>query len=493
MEYLVEMEGISKRFGIVQALDNVDFYVREGEIHALLGENAAGKTTLMNILYGRYKPDSGIVRIEGREVNFKSPKDAIKAGIYMVPQFPQLVSTLTGLENLAPLGRERIRFKKIKQMALEICEDYGFNLDLDKPVWTYGLAQRRMLNVVQAKIVDKLYGIKVLIYDEPLTFLSPKEKKKIVDSMERMREEGKSVIFITHNIPKALEIADRTTVLRKGKVVGVYEKEDFEKERIYRDMFGGYVPKQRKRKREVKDKIIFEVRNLTVRDDYGEIRVKDVSFAVREGEIYGILGLPGMGGQRILVEALIGLRKAKGKIVANGEDITKYSTRKRRKYIGFIPEDRMKYGIFGGSLFENLYLGEFLEGGFFIDWDEVKRKCERLVSEYEIATPNLDFPAVCLSGGNIQRLILAREVGRRLILIAYSPKVGLDARTCDFIDRKLEEQARKGCVVLISYDIEEVLGICDRIAALYEGKLVKEFDAREIKMEDLEKALVGEI
>ncbi len=481
-KYLVEMRGIVKRFPTVVALDNVDFRVRQGEIHALLGENGAGKTTLMRILYGMYKPDAGEIIVEGRRVSIGSPRDALKMGIGMVHQHFMLVDKLTVLENVALFVEEgfRISFNGIRSRMDELSKTYGLKIDLNAKIWQLSAGEQQ-----KVEILKTLYrNVKLLILDEPTSVLTPIESEELFKSLRRMVETGKSIILITHRLNEALTASDSITILRRGKVVAA-EVKPREASRL--DLVNMIVGRPLEFKPRINNarkggKPVLEVERLRVLDDRGLVAVKDVSFVMKEGEILGVAGVAG-NGQRELVEALTGLRRVeKGTVKIMGMDVTNSPPKKIiRLGVAHIPEDRFRYGVAPDlSVAENMIMklyGEKFSRGIFMYAEAIQRETEKLVQEFEIVAPSVNAPVSLLSGGNIQKLIVARELSiNPKILVASNPTSGLDVASTNYVHwifHRLREAG--GSVLLVSEDLEEVLALSNRILVMKEGKIVREF------------------
>ena len=493
---LVKMEGITKRFPGVIANDRVDFELRAGEVHALLGENGAGKTTLMNILYGLYRPDSGRIYVMGREVNIKSPKDAIELGIGMVHQHFRLVPTLTVAENMA-LGLKEAGFfmpaRRLEERIEAIAEHYGLRVDPRAKIWQLSIGERQRVEILKLLIRDA----RVLILDEPTTVLTPKEKEGLFKVMRKLAYEGRGIVFITHKLDEVFYVADRVTVLRKGRVVaGHMPVEETSPGELARLMVGQPITAEegkRRRLKELTGEVVLEVSGLSVMNDKGLMAVRDVSFEVREGEVFGIAGVAG-NGQKELVEALIGLRKpVKGKIKIRGRDVTgKTPADTMELGVAFIPEDRARLGVaLGLSVAENLILRDYRRRPFrrgpFLDIGYIREWANKLVAEYGITTPSLDTPAGALSGGNVQRLILARELSRKpKLIIASHPTYGLDVAATKYIRSLLLAQRDAGAgILLVSEDLDEVLELSDRVGVMRDGRIVGIVRPSEIDMETL--------
>lgn len=481
-DYLVEMRGIVKRFPSVTALDRVDFRVKTGEIHALLGENGAGKTTLMRILYGMYRSDAGEIIMDGRKVNIDSPSTALRLGIGMVHQHFMLVDKLTVLENITLSLEEglRIPVNRIKSRVAELSKTYGLSVDLDARIWQLSTGEQQRVEILKTLYRD----VRLLILDEPTSVLTPVESEELFKSLRKMVETGKSIILITHRLDEALRVSDSITVLRKGRVVTADVKPS-EANRL--DLVGMVVGKSLEFKPDAKGfktglKKVLEIENLRVLDDRGIIAVRDVSLSLMEGEILGVAGVAG-NGQRELVEAITGLRKpVKGSVKILGVDVTK-SPPERIISLGVahIPEDRFRYGVAPElSVADNMImkLSKRFSKRMLMDRESIRREAERLVQEFEIVAPSIDAPVSLLSGGNIQKLIVARELSiSPKIIIASNPTSGLDVASANYVHWVFHRLRSSGSsVILVSEDLEEVLALSNRIIVMRGGKIVREFE-----------------
>jgi len=478
----VEMRGITKAFPGVVANDHVDLDVRAGEIHALVGENGAGKTTLMNILYGLIHPDSGEILINGAPVKIGGPRDAIASGIGMVHQHFMLIPVFRVGENIM-LGREPVvaggiyDTAKARRDIQEMTRKYGLALDPDArtgdlPV---GLQQR-------VEIVKVLYrGAGILILDEPTGVLTPQETNELFAVLRDLVKAGKTIIFISHKLREVLEISDRITVMRRGKVVGHLITKDTNQEEIATAMVGRAVLLRVEKKPAKPGAVAFRVENLSTLSDRGVLALKDVSFELRQGEILGIAGVEG-NGQSELVEVLAGTRRATGgRVLLGDQDVTASNAREEREAgVGHIPEDRRGVGlVLRFTVAENLVLGRERSQEFA--WHEVVLRLRailqwavRLVKEFDIRTPSTETHASALSGGNQQKIIVAREMGSRpKVLLAAQPTRGVDIGSIEFIHRRLVAERDEGtAVLLVSAELEEITSLSDRIAVIYEGRIV---------------------
>jgi len=493
-ETLLEARGITKRFPGVIANDCIDFEIKAGEIHAVLGENGAGKTTLMKILFGQYQPDEGEIYIGGKQVKFRSPLDAIDMGIGMVHQHRKLVTAHTVIENII-LGHPRagkiLNMKRAEGEIKELCEKYGFNIDLKAKVWQLSEGEKQLVEILKA-----LYrGAEVLIMDEPSSALTPLETEKLLTSIKAMTRDDLAIVpFITHKLPIVLRISDRVTVLRRGKVVACVDSALATEKSLAKEMVGREVIFRTKRAQVEKGKPLLQVENLEVLSDKGYLALKGVSFSICEGEIFGVAGVSG-NGQCELVEALAGLRKVEGgKVIFDEEDITFTTSLERwQSGMGYIPADRIHVGsIADFSLVENTTLNYYFDDGFntrgLLDYRKIRELTKEIIAEYSVAAPSADIKAKSLSGGNLQKLILARVLSRKpRLLIVYLPTQGLDVGATEFVRNKLvEAKQEKAGVLLISEDLDEILALSDWVAPIYEGKFMG-----IIQGENAQRELVG--
>jgi general nucleoside transport system ATP-binding protein len=478
----VRMSGITKQFPGVLANDHVDLEVRAGEIHALVGENGAGKSTLMNILYGLIHPDSGEILINGKAARITGPRDAIAQGIGMVHQHFMLIPVFTVGENIM-LGREPVAAggiydtAKARREIQEMTRKYGLALDPDArtgelPV---GLQQR-------VEIVKVLYrGAGILILDEPTGVLTPQETKELFVVLRDLVKAGKTIIFISHKLREVLEISDRITVMRRGKVVGHLITKDTNQAEIATAMVGRAVLLRVDKKPAKPGAVTFKVENLSALSDRGVPALQGVSFELRQGEILGVAGVEG-NGQSELVEVLAGTRKASGgKILLGDKDVTAYDARDEREAgIAHIPEDRRGAGlVLNYSIAENLILGRQRNSRFawhhvLLLLDAIRKWATRLVKEFDIRTPSIEVPACALSGGNQQKIIVAREMASQpRVLLASQPTRGVDIGAIEFIHRRIVAERDGGAaVLLVSAELDEVRSLSDRIAVMYEGRIV---------------------
>ncbi|MBC7221114.1 ABC transporter ATP-binding protein [Candidatus Bipolaricaulota bacterium] len=496
---LVRLEEVTKSFPGVVANDRVTFDVRPGEVHALLGENGAGKTTLVNVLYGLYRPDSGFVLVRGRRVTIRSPREAIALGIGMVHQHFKLVLPHTVAENAA-LGLKGTPFwapaRGVGRRLRELSERYGLPVDPDRRVWELSAGEQQRVEILKAL----LRGAEVLILDEPTSVLTPQETGELFKVLSRMREEGHGVIFISHKLTEVLEVADRITVMRRGRVVGTVAAAGADKPMLARMMVGREVVFRLTKRACTPGDAALNVEGIHVRNDRGLPAVRGVSFSVCRGEIFGIAGVAG-NGQRELVEALAGLRRIeRGRVCILGDDVTNRSPRLLSDIgVAHVPEERIRMGIVPGlSVEENLILKRhhrppFCRAGL-LHPASVRRFAQTAIEEHGIVTSNPKTPAKLLSGGNIQKLILARELsGQPALVLAAHPTYGLDVGATEQIRELLLRQREAGAgVLLVSEDLEEVMELADRIAVMFRGEITGVVSAGEAKREEIGMMMAGE-
>jgi ABC-type uncharacterized transport system ATPase subunit len=478
----VEMRGIVKRFPGIVANDDVSFSVRQGEIHALLGENGAGKSTLMNILFGIYRPDEGEILVNGQVTHFDGPRDAVNAGLGMVHQHFMLIPRFTVAENVI-LGSEgpgvRLDRESAERRVGELASEYGLRLDPRKRVDDIPVGMQQRVEIVRA-----LYqGSRTLILDEPTALLTPQEVEELYLILERLRLGGGTIIFITHKLREVAAISDRVTVIRRGKVIETLTTADTSAAQLAELMVGRAVNLQVERPMAVPGEPLLSVRDLRVRGRGGVAAVNDLSLTVKSGEIVGICGVEG-NGQTELVEAIAGLRKVDaGRIEIAGADVTGSGpTALREAGLSYIPEDRHNRGlVLDFDLTENVLLGnvdvEPFSSGGRIDYEASERVTAGCMEQYDVRAPSHETPARSLSGGNQQKLIIAREMYRNpQVILAVQPTRGLDVGAIEFVHKQLValRDARKA-VLLISFELDEILDLSDRILVIYGGEIVGEF------------------
>ena len=488
----LEMRGISKRYPGVVANDSIDLDVRPGEIHALLGENGAGKSTLMNILYGLATPDEGEILLDGQPVRIDGPSDAIRRGIGMVHQHFMLVPVLSVADNIL-LGEETMANaifldrNEARRRIKELGQRFGFEIDPDARIETLSVGWQQRVEILKA-----LYRqAQVLVLDEPTAVLTPQETKEIFAVLRRLRDEGHSIIFISHKLYEVLEIADRITVIRRGKVVGSRIPSETNEDDLAELMVGRNVELTVDRGTSHPGEPVLVVDELHARDDRRHETVRGVSLSVRGGEILGIAGVAG-NGQDELVEAITGLRRPhRGRVTLDGRDITGASPRRMVEAgVAYVPGDRQRFGlVLSFPVRDNLVLTRYYKppfaSGLTRDEDAIEAWAERSVAEYDIRTPSTTVPASTLSGGNQQKVIVAREFSRDLrALILDQPTRGLDVGSIEFIHRQVISRRDAGtAILLVSAELDEILELSDRIAVMYRGELVEVLDGRTANRE----------
>jgi simple sugar transport system ATP-binding protein len=479
VQNLLEMRGICKTFPGVVANDEIDFEVKPGEIHALLGENGAGKTTLMRILYGLYEPDGGAILLRGESVHIGSPQDAIALGIGMVHQEFMLVPTFTVAENVAlGLGRttEQLRLAPLKQRINELAASHGLAVDPDARIEHLSIGVQQRVEIV--KLLCR--NASLLIMDEPTAVLTPQETEGLFENLSSLAGEGHSVIFITHKLDEVMAVSDRVTVLRSGKVVGTQMVGATSPRELAEMMVGREVLFALEKPPLSPGEPVLQVENLHALDDRGLPALRGVSLDVRQCEIVGIAGVDG-NGQPQLAEALAGLRKVhSGRITIAGSDVTRQPPAKRyAKGMAYVPADRRGVGtVSTQDLCCNCILGQCEEfstgGGWVLSRPKILQHAARVVSTFDVRTPGTDLVAGKLSGGNLQKLLLGRELMRQpKLLVVEQPTRGLDVGATEYVRARILEARQGGsAVLLISSELEEILELSDRIAVMYEGQIM---------------------
>ena len=523
----IELKGISKYFGNKVANKNINLSVFKGEILSLLGENGSGKTTLMNMLSGIYHQDEGDIYINGEKVVISSPKDAMKYKIGMVHQHFKLVDVFTALQNVALIidQKQKYDLKKIRTEVQEICTKYGFEIDLDKKVYNMSVSEKQTLEIVKV-----LYrGADILVLDEPTAVLTPQETKKLFSVVKNMREDGKSIIIITHKLNEVMEISDRVSILRKGEYIGTVETKKTNEKELTEMMVGKKVDLKITNVKTEFNKPLLEIRNLTVYSDDGATAIDDVSFYIRGGEILGVAGIAGCG-QKELCEAIAGLRQIKsGQLMHEGESIVGLPPKtiiERGVSMSFIPEDRLGMGLAPSmSITDNVMLKFYRETSEvkpftdknknkfvaffikffakikywarrpFVDRKTARKKASDLIEKLGIVTPSTETPVRLLSGGNVQKVLVGREIeaGPNVIVTAY-PVRGLDINSSYQIYDILNEQKVKGTGILfIGEDLDVMLALCDKILVLCHGKVMGIVHASKTTKEELGLMMTGSL
>jgi simple sugar transport system ATP-binding protein len=502
----VELTGIGKRFPGVIANDDITFRVAPGSVHALVGENGAGKSTLMKILYGMQRPDEGVIAIGGQERSFRSPKDAIAAGIGMVHQHFMLADNLTVLENVIlgdePTSAGRIRIGEARRRITELStsqlvgsDGQGAVLDPMRRVESLSVGEKQRVEILKV-----LYrGARILILDEPTGVLVPSEVEELFASLRALTAQGVTIIFISHKLDEVLEIADAITVMRRGRTVATVTPSEVTPRGLAELMVGSELPTPELRESTSTEAIALDVTGLTVIDEAGRTVVRDVALRIHAGEVLGVAGVEG-NGQGELVEALMGLRAAvSGTVLLDGEDISAWDTGARRVGgIGYVPEDRHARGLLlSAPLWENTMLGRqghrpFAKGPW-IDREGARRRTREVIDAYDVRTPGEDVPAYALSGGNQQKLIIGRELmAGPKVLIAAHPTRGVDVGAQAAIWEEIREARAAGlATLLLSADLEELIGLSDRLCVILRGRIVATLDPRAVTPEELGTYMTG--
>ena len=501
-EYAIEMLNITKRFPGIVANDNITLRLKKGEIHALLGENGAGKSTLMSVLFGLYQPEEGIIKKDGKVVEIKDPNDANALGIGMVHQHFKLVECFSVLDNII-MGVEPVKYgflqkKEARKKVIELSEKYGLHVEPDALIEdiTVGMQQR-------TEILKMLYrDNEILIFDEPTAVLTPQEITELMQIMKNLAAEGKSILFISHKLAEIMAVADRCTVLRKGRYIGTVETKNTSIEELSSMMVGRNVSFHVEKKPLIPGEPVLEVRNMTVASKiHKNNAVKNVSLTVRRGEIVCIAGIDG-NGQTEFIHGLTGLDPiVSGTIILEGKDITKASIREKSILgMSHIPEDRHKHGlVLDYSLEDNLVLQTYFKPEFtsragFLKRDAIREYAEKIIEEYDVRSGQGPVTiARSMSGGNQQKAIVGREIEKDPeLLIAVQPTRGLDVGAIEYIHRQLVVQRDEGkAVLLVSLELDEVMDVSDRILVMYEGEIVGEFDPKKTTEEELGLYMAG--
>ncbi|AQY52514.1 ABC transporter ATP-binding protein [Listeria weihenstephanensis] len=499
MDYVIEMLGIRKEFSGFVANDNITLQLKRGEIHALLGENGAGKSTLMNVLFGLYEPDGGEIRVNGKTEVINSPNKANDLGIGMVHQHFMLVDKFTVAENII-LGKEPSKFGVIeKKKALEeiqsISDRYGLKVDPNARISDISIGMQQ-----RVEILKTLYrGADILIFDEPTAVLTPQEIKELISIMRRLIKEGKSIILITHKLKEIMDVCDRVTVIRRGKGMGTVNVPETSPQALANLMVGREVVFTTEKTPATPGKDVLEVKDLVVKESRGVESVRGLNLTVRAGEIVGIAGVDG-NGQSELIQAISGLTKTtNGSILLKGEHIENKKPRRiTESGLGHIPEDRHKHGlVLEMSLGENIALQTYykkpISNKGFLNHKEMYDFARKLIEEYDVRASSEYVAAKALSGGNQQKAIIAREISRDPdFLIAAQPTRGLDVGAIEFIHRRLIEQRDEGkAILLMSFELDEIMNVSDRIAVIYEGKIVAIVKPEETTEQELGLLMAG--
>ena len=503
MDYIIEMLGITKEFPGIKANDNITLQLKKGEIHALLGENGAGKSTLMSVLFGLYQPEKGTIKVKGKEVKINGPMDANALGIGMVHQHFKLVHNFTVLQNII-LGVETVsggflKMDEARKKVIELSKRYNLAVDPDAYISdiTVGMQQR-------VEILKMLYREnEILIFDEPTAVLTPQEIDELMNIMRGLVKEGKSILFITHKLNEIKAVANRCSVLRRGRYIGTVDVKDTDKETMSEMMVGRKVNFGVDKAEAEPKEVVLDVKDLcVVAKAQGNTKkiVNDVNFSVRKGEIVSIAGIDG-NGQSELIQAITGLMKLdSGRVTLRGEDVTKKSIRYKNTHgLSHIPEDRHKHGlVLDYSIEENMVLQEYFtpryqKSGFLLK-DAIRENALKLIEKFDVRSGQGPITKTrSMSGGNQQKVIIAREIARDPdLLIAVQPTRGLDVGAIEFIHKQLVAERDKGSgVLLVSFELDEVMNLSDRILVMYEGEIVADLDPKEVTVQELGLYMAG--
>jgi simple sugar transport system ATP-binding protein len=494
----LEMIDITKSFQGVKANSDVNIKVREGEILGLLGENGAGKTTLMNILYGLYQPDSGRIRINGKNITINSPVDSRHHGIGMVHQHFMLVQDHTVSENIA-LGYEKApQFfpqRKLNQKILSFAQKFNFGIDPSRMVWQLSAGEQQRVEILKAL----MNGADLLILDEPTSVLTAQESRDLFQNFREMRNQGHMIILISHKLDEILELCDRVTVLQKGRIVGEKDTKDVDKKSLARMMVGRDIIFQIEKEHLERSEKVITIENIVVKNDKDLDAVQGLSFDIFRNEIFGIAGVSG-NGQRELVEAITGLRRVEsGKIIMDGKDITNKTARHiYNSGIAHVPEERIKFGIAPGLfLYDNAILKQHHKRKYsnklFLAYDKIKEHTQQLLTDFKVLAPSINVQTKNLSGGNIQKLILGREISENpSLLVASHPTYGLDVGATEYLRNHLLKRRREGgAVLLVSEDLDEIFELCDRIAVMFRGEFMGVLNADDPQLKDIGLMMAG--
>lgn len=497
-EILIETINLTKRFPSVVANDSINIEVQKGEIHCLLGENGAGKTTLAECLYGFYKPDAGSIHFKGQLVKILSPSNAIELGIGMVHQHFMLVEPHSVVENIILGTHEKgfiLDIDQAKKRIKELCNQYKVEIDLDAKIWQLSVGEQQWVEILKVLYV----GIELLILDEPTAVLTPQESDQLFSVLKKMRDNGLSIIFITHKLNEVMAVSDRITVLKKGKKVETVRTRDTNITELACMMVGREILFDINKEIVAPGKPVLEITDLQALNDMGQVALHGIDLSVHEGEILGIAGVAG-NGQKELMEVIIGVRHAiQGVVRILGKNMLNSSTKNiLDQGVGHIPSDRIKQGlIMDFSIWENLILGnEWIEPfrkGLVLNEKYIQAWALKCIEEFEISTPSINHKTKNLSGGNLQKVILAREFGNSpKILLADQPCRGLDVGVIEYVHKQLLKKRSEGMgILLISEDLDEIYTLTDRIAVIYKGKILGEFKTLEAKREKVGLLMAG--
>lgn len=492
-EIKLELKNISKHFKGIYANKNVSIDLYKGEILSILGENGSGKTTLMNVLSGIYIPDEGEIYIDSKLAHLYSPKDAFSYGIGMVHQHSKLVDIFTSLENIILGSKNKVSMKEAADKVTEIANRYGFNIDLKKKIHNMSVSEKQMVEIIKVLYRD----VDILILDEPTAVLTPQEIEKLFNVIKKMRDDNKSIIIITHKLNEVLSVSDRVSILRKGEYITTLDTKETNERELTNYMVGNKVDLNLEKLKINASAPILEIRNLNVLKDDGAQAIKGLNFFLRGGQILGVAGIAGCG-QKELCEAIVGLRNYKGSITHYGKSIAGYSSEKIKEIgirMSFIPEDRLGLGLAPNlSIVDNLLLKTYRKSkGIFVDRKSARKDAIDLIERYNVQTQSVETPVKNLSGGNIQKILLGREIGSNpnVIITAY-PVRGLDINSSYMIyDILNEEKAKNTAILFIGEDLDVLLTFCDKIMVLCEGENMGIVHTKETTKEEIGLMMMG--
>ena len=490
---VVQTKGLTKKFGNLVAVNSVDFELKKGEIHALLGENGAGKSTLCNVLYGYYKADAGQVFVKGKEIKIGSPKEGMRAGIGMVHQDLMLIPNMNVLQNLSlttdlKVSKPILELGEIKTKLLSMEEAYGLQVDPEALVEDISVGERQRVEILKCLFI----GADILLFDEPTSFLTEIETEKLFVSLKRMASEGRSIVFVTHHIDEVMAIADRITVMKLGRVVATKLRSEVTPDQLALLIVGREVMYNVQKQDVQTGQVVLQLTDVSALNDLGTPALRDVSLELKRGEILGVAGVSG-NGQRELDEVVTGMRKPmSGKVILEGNDVTrKRPDEIRRAGVAHVCEEHKTGFVFEFSLKENLILQPFIaeqfKRGMLLDESKIRTKTKELLRDYNVMASSEDAPLRTLSGGNRQKFLLARELfwGPKVI-VANNPTKGLDVGSAEYIRNVLMQQKAEGkAIVMISADLDEILDMSDRIAVMNQGRIVKVVDAKSADIHEL--------
>ncbi len=488
------MKDITIRFGEVVANNKVNFELRKGEVHALLGENGAGKTTLMSILYGLYQPQEGEMIVKGRKTSIKSPNDAMELGIAMVHQHFLLTLPHSVTENIIVGLKSKGLFLDIagaEKKILQLSQRYGLKMDPKAIVGDLAVGEQQRVEIIKALYRDA----DILILDEPTSMLTPQEEKALFSTLQSMVKQGLSIIFITHKLHEVMEASNRVTVLRGGKLVGTVNTSETNETELARMMVGRPVVEvvESAGTSLSRNPVVLQLKDVSALNNANVMFLKNLSLELRTGEILGIAGVDG-NGQAELAEVIAGLRKVQsGQIIMNGRPVTNLAPRNIREWgLAYVPQDRLDTGlILEYSIAENLILDRWYtpeySGKVFLKQDEMRKFAQKVVTDFDVKTPGIDVPVSSLSGGNLQKVLMARELARNpKVLVVHNPTRGLDIGATEYIHKQLAKQRDSGVgILMISLDLDEILTVCDRIAVIYEGRIMAVMDKKDADVDQI--------